>query len=170
MTFIVAKPSGVAVPRIVERPVAAAQTWELGALLLVDSNGAYAECGAAPAVLFGPAESAYGIDVFGAGFNLYGREGFPPGRMQASKALETIYRAEYEGTLPAADGGTYNVIRSADTKWRVNFASSAAARVTLIGREDTVARSTDSNPGGAQLSTGKTFVLVKFLAANCQDL
>lgn len=168
MTFIVARPQGVAVPRIVERPVAAAQVFLLGALLVVDSNGAYAECGASPTSLFGPAESDYGPDV--TGFNLYGREGFPPGRMQVSKALETIYRAEYEGTLPVADGGTYNVIRSADTKWRVNFALNAAPRVTLIGREDTVNRSTDSNPGGAQLSTGARFVLVKFLIANCQDL
>lgn len=165
MTFIVARPSGVAVPRIVERPVAASQAWLLGALLLVDSNGAYAECGASPAALFGPAESDYAADV--TGFNLYGREGFPPGRMQASKALDTYYRAEYEGTLPAADGGTYNVIRSTDTKWRVNFASSAAARVTLIGREDTVTPGTNAGPG---LSTGGKFVIVKFLAANCQDL
>jgi hypothetical protein len=165
MTFIVAKPSGTAVPRIVERVVAAAADFKLGALLLVDVNGAYAECGANPALVFGAAESDYTADT--SGFNLYGREGFPPGKMQASKALDTIYRAEYEGTLPVADGGLYNVIRSADGKWRVNFALQTATRVALVGREDTVTPGVNAGPG---LSTGGKFVLVKFIAANCQDL
>lgn len=164
MTFILARPQGVAVPRIVERNVAAAQAWSLGALLLVDANGAYAECGASPALLFGVAESDYGPDT--SGFNFYGREGFPPGKMQATKAKGMTFRAEYEGSLPVADGGTYNVIRSADGKWRVNFALTAAPRVTLVGRIDTVGQT-----GGAPaLGTGTKLVLVQFIDTNCQDL
>jgi hypothetical protein len=133
--------------------------------MLIDVNGAFAECGASPTSIFGVSESDYGPDA--SGFNLYGREGFPPGKMQVTKALDNYFRAEYEGTLPVADGGTYNVIRSTDTKWRVNFASSAAARVTLVGREDTVTPGVNVGPG---LATGAKFVIVKFLAANCQDL
>jgi hypothetical protein len=153
--FILARPDGDSIPRTVEKDLAAAQVFGLGALLLVDANGAFAECGANPALIAAVAESGAGPDV--TGFNRFASLSFPPGRMQGTAVRNMLFRCRYIGGLPAADGGIYNVIRDADTFWKVDFGNVAAARVRLLGR---LTNSPENLPE----------VLVKVLDANVQDL
>lgn len=143
-------------PVIREKPVAAAQAFEEGALLLMDVNGNWAECGANPASIGACAESAYGTDT--TGFVRTGKREFPPGFMQGCLVQDNQnFHCEYLGVLPAADGGTYDVIRDADNRWKVNFASSANARAKLVGRMT-------NSP------ENRNRVLVVILAANVQVL
>ena len=120
-------------PPVVELPVAAAADFSQGALLLKDANGAFAECGADPAAIGAVALSDYKADT--TGFNHLGRTEFPPGYMQGMKVQgDTPFRAEYVGTLPAADGGSYGVVRDTDGRWKVDFDETTATRVKLLRR------------------------------------
>lgn len=142
------------VPMIREKAVAAGAAFEEGALLLVDANGLWAECGADPAAVAAVAESGYGSDT--SGFIRTGKREFPPGYMQASVvAREQPFHAEYVGTLPAANGGSYGVVRDTDLKWKVDFTDVTATRVKLVNRL------TDS-------PENRNRVEVVFLAANVQ--
>jgi hypothetical protein len=155
MSFQLAHPDGVAVGRVVERDIAASQTWNVGALLLVDANGAFAECGADPAAIAAVALAPQGTDT--SGFNILGTKAFPPGKMQAATIKNKVFTAKYTGTLPAADGGLYGVVKDTDNDWKVDFSETTATRLKLVGRRTTspenIAR-----------------VLVKFLDANVQDI
>lgn len=153
--FILARPDGDSIPRTVEKDLAAAQVFGLGALLLVDASGNFAECAANPALIAAVAETGAGPDT--SGFNRFAALSFPPGRMQGTSVRNMLFRARYLGGLPAADGGSYDVVRDTDTFWKVNFASSANARVRLLGR---LTNSPENLPE----------VLVKVLDANVQDL
>lgn len=154
MSFITGRLHGTKVPPVKELPVASGAAFEAGALLLVDANGAYAECGADPAVIAAVAESGFGVDA--SGFNRLGRKEFPPGMMQATKVQgEQPFIAEYVGTLPAANGGAYGVIRDTDSRWKVDFAETVNTRVRLLGRR------TDSPINVAKVE-------VCFLPANVQ--
>ena len=135
MSFQLAHPVGVAVGRVVERDLAASQVFNVGALLLVDSNGAFAECGADPAAIAAVALAPAGPDT--SGFNILGVKPFPPGKMQAETLAGKQFTAKYVGTLPAADGGVYGVVRDTDGSWKVDFSEVTATRVTLIGRRTT---------------------------------
>lgn len=155
MSFQMAHPDGVAVGRVVERDLAAAQTFSVGALLLVDGNGAFAECGADPAAIAAVALAPAGADA--SGFNILGTKSFPPGKMQAETIKNRIFSAKYVGTLPAADGGLYGVVKDSDGDWKVDFTETTATRLKLVGRRTTspenIAR-----------------VLVQFLDANVQAI
>lgn len=156
MSFQIAHPKGVAVPRIVTRPLAAAQAFLTGALVLIDGNGAVAECGADPAAIAGVALAPCGADA--SGFNILGKKEFPPGYMQvAAISEEQTFTAKYVGSLPAADGGAYGVVKDSDGAWKVDFSDTTATRVRLVDRRTTspenIAR-----------------VVVKFLAANVQTI
>jgi len=155
MSFQLAHPVGVAVGRVVERDLAASQTFNVGALLLVDSNGAFAECGADPAAIAAVALAPAGSDT--SGFNVLGVKPFPPGKMQAKTIQGVQFTAKYVGTLPAADGGLYGVVRDTDGDWKVDFSETSATRLKLIGRRTTspenIAR-----------------VVVQFLDANVQTI
>ena len=154
MGFNLAQTQDGAVPRHIERPVAAAQTYLRGALLLIDANGALAECGADPVAIAAVSESGEGSDT--TGFNILGKKGWPPGRATAIGIKGQVFDAPYVGTLPAADGGSYGVVRDTDSEWKVDFTDTTATRVKLVGRRTT---SPENIPR----------VLVKFLDANVQD-
>lgn len=154
MSFKLARLKAGMVPRHRELPLAAGQAFLAGALLLRDANGAFAECGADPAVIAAVAESGAGPDT--SGFNPLAVKGFPPGYMQGIAVQdEVIFRARYVGALPAADGGSYGVVKDADGLWKVDFNEVVNTRLKLLGRL------TNSPENVAE-------VLVAFLAANVQ--
>lgn len=156
MSFKAARLRAGVTPIIREKAVAVAQAWEEGALLLMDGNGNWAECAANPAVIGAVAEGAYGADA--TGFVRTGRREFPPGFMQGILVQnQQDFTVLFLGGLPAADGGTFDVIRDADLFWKVNFASSANARAKLVGRET-------NSP------ENRNRVIVQILAANAQQL
>lgn len=156
MSFQIAYPDGTGpggVGRIVERDIAAAQAWNTGALVLVDANGAFAECGADPAAVAAVALAPTGADT--SGFNILGTKAFPPGKMQAATIKGRRFTAKYIGTLPAADGGLFGVVKDSDGDWKVDFTETVNTRLKLIGRRtlspENIAR-----------------VVVEFLDANVQ--
>lgn len=157
MSFRAARLKSGMTPVHREKPVASGQAWEEGALLVMDANGAWTECGADPASIGAVAESAYGSDT--TGFNHFGSKEFPPGYMQGILVNHNQpFHAEYVGTLPAADGGSYGVVRDSDGKWKVDFSDTTATRVKLVSRAWTVA------------PLNRNRVEVVFLAANVQVL
>jgi hypothetical protein len=120
MSFILAHLDGARTPRAVEKTVVAGSNFTKGALLLVDANGAYAECAANPAAVAAVAESAFGPDS--SGFIRTGTKEFPPGFMQGMSVQgEHAFHAQYTGALPAATGGSYPVEKGADGLWRVKL-------------------------------------------------
>lgn len=155
MSFQLAHLKGAVLPRMVEKSVAAAQVFKAGALLLADSNDAYAECGADPAVIAAVANSDYGPDT--SGFIRTGFKEFPPGRMQGiSVAHQVVFSARYVGTLPAAAGASYGVVKDSDGLWKVDFTETVNTRLKLVSLEWTRA------------PINKNRVLVEFLTANVQ--
>lgn len=132
MSFRLANPQGIHVPRVIQKALAASQTFNNGALLVVDSNDNWAECGADPAAVAAVALSAAGADT--SGFNILGKFDFPPGFMDGMTLRGTQYTAKYVGTLPAANGGLYGVVRDTDNDWKVDFTEITATVVKLVGR------------------------------------
>jgi len=154
MSFKLARPRGHTIPPTRNFPLAAGAAFEIGALLVRDANGAWAECGADPASIGGVAEAPAGTDT--SGFIRTGKREFPPGYMQATLVQgEVPFLARYVGTLPAANGGSYGVVRDTDGLWKVDFSDTTATRVKLTGRR------TDAPENLA-------LVEVVFLAANVQ--
>lgn len=153
MSFQLAHPDGDDVGRVVTRDLAASQTFNVGALLAVDSNGAFAECGADPAAIAAVALSPAGTDS--SGFNILGRKEFPSGKMQACPIKNRQFTAKYVGSLPAADGGLYGVVRDTDGDWKVDFSEIVNTSLKLVGRR------TNSPENIAR-------VVVQFLDANVQ--
>ena len=153
MSFVLAEPHGVAAPKIRQLPLAAASSFAQGALLVVNGDGAYAQCAADPASVAAVAATPAGTDA--TGFNMLGTKEFPPGYMQGILVGDDVpFRAKYTGTLPAANGGSYGVVVSGG-QWVVDFSDTTNLVVKLIGRF------TDSPENIAQ-------VKVTFLAAVVQ--
>lgn len=118
-------------PRVREKAVATGSAWLLGALLLVDGNGDFAECGADPTSIAAVALSGVGTDT--SGYNRLGVKGFPPGYCQGVTVNEeTPFRANYTGTLPAVTGGDYGVVKDANGDWMVDFSEVTTVSVRLI--------------------------------------
>lgn len=133
MSFQLAYPKGVAVPRIIEKSLAAGQAFEVGALLVADASDNWAECGADPASIAAVACSPAGADS--TGFNVLGRREFPSGKVQAiALSAEVPLSCKYVGTLPAANGGSYGVVRDTDGFWKLDFAETTAAQFKLVDR------------------------------------
>jgi hypothetical protein len=133
MSFQLAYPKGVGVPRIVQKAVAASQAWLTGALLIADGSDNWAECGADPASIAAVALSGYGADT--TGFNLLAKKEFPPGFMQAiALTAEIALTCKYVGTLPAANGGSYGVVRDTDGLWKLDFTETTATQFKLVDR------------------------------------
>lgn len=158
MSFQLAHPgsyggSGAGVPRIIEKSLAAAQAFKEGALLLADASDNYAECGADPVAIAAVSVSGAGADS--SGFNRFAKIEFPPGKMQGIALSGTVFTAKYTGTLPAANGASYGVVRDTDSYWKVDFTDTTATRVKLVDRR------TNSPENIAR-------VVVSFLAANIQ--
>lgn len=153
MSFQLAYPDGVAVPRIIEKPLAAGQAFLEGALIVADGSDDYAECAADPPLIGAVAVSACGTDS--SGFNRFAKKEFPPGYMQGVTLPGQTFTAKYVGDLPAANGGEYGVVKDSDDYWKVDFAEVANPRLTLTGRR------TDSPENVAR-------VYISFLSANIQ--
>lgn len=138
MSFHTARLHATKVPPVKELAVAAGQAFKKGALLLKNASGLYAECGADPTVVSAIAESDFGTST-GIGNHL-GADGFPPGMMQGTKVQgEQPFHAEYVGTLPAAPGASYGVVRDTDLRWKVDFSDTTNLVVRLISLEWTQA-------------------------------
>jgi hypothetical protein len=156
MSFILADTDSLGVGRIVEKPVAAAQAWERGALLVANGTDQWTECGADPALIAAVAESAAGADT--SGFNILGRKEFPANFCQAAAVQNNRrFRARFIGSVPGNDGGLFGVVKDADNLWKVDFTDVVNTRVKLISR---FTLSPESQPE----------VLVEFLAANIQQV
>jgi hypothetical protein len=154
MSFKLARAKSQSIPRVKHLPVAAGSAFKTGALLLVNASGEFAECGADPVAIAAVSESGAGADTSIG--NQLGVLGFPPGYTQGTAVQdEVVFRARYVGSLPAADGASYGVIKDADGLWKVDFAETVATRVKLVGR---LTGSPENVPE----------VLVVFLAANVQ--
>jgi hypothetical protein len=154
MSFKVARAKSQSIPRVQERALAAGSAFKAGALLLVNANNEYAECGADPVAIAAVALTGAGASTeIG---NRLGKEEFPPGFMQATAVQdEVVFRAKYVGALPAAVGGSYGVIKDADGFWKVDFNETVATRLKYIR---SFALSPENLPE----------VAVVFLAANVQ--
>lgn len=136
MSFQLAYPKGVAVPRIVQKALAAAQAFSVGALLIADGSDNFAECGADPAAIAGVALSGAGTDS--SGFNILAKKEFPPGYMQAiALTAEIMLSAKYVGTLPGVNGGTFGCIKDSDGFWKIDFTETTAAQFKLVDRRTT---------------------------------
>lgn len=119
------------VPRTRELP--STGSYSQGALLVKNGSGQWAECGADPTAVSGVANSDFKADT--TGFSRLGRTEFPPGYMQATLVTdEQRFLAKYVGTLPAADGASYGVVKDTDGYWKVDFAETTALVVKLVGR------------------------------------
>lgn len=133
MSFEAAKLNSGSIPRHRELPLASGAAGEDGALLVRDGDGNWAECGADPAVVGGVANSGFGADT--SGFAALGRKEFPTGYMVGTLVVdEQPFTAQYVGSLPAADGGSYGVVRDTDGKWKVDFSDTTNLVVKLVGR------------------------------------
>jgi len=155
MSFRLAKTQGDSGPELTERDLASGQAFAQGALLVVNGSGQYAECGADPASIAAVAATPCG-PVATPAFTMLSKQEFPPGKMQGIPLDDFLtFRAQYVGTLPAANGGSYGVVKDSDGKWKVDFTDTTNTRVKLVGRL------TDSPENLPE-------VLVKFLAANIQ--
>lgn len=156
MSFRLARLVGQSVPNHVELPYTSGSTFTRGALLLKNASNEWAECGADPAAIAAVSEVGVGTDT--AGYGGHGYKEFPQGYAQAIPVQDEVrFLAEYVGSLPAADGGSYGVVKDADGDWKVDFAETVATRVKLVGRRTTA-------PENLAL------VEVIFLAANVQTV
>jgi hypothetical protein len=157
MSFMLADTNdSQSLPRTVEKPLAAAQAFERGALLLLNGSDQFAECGADPASIAAVAASPAGTDA--SGFNILGKREFPAGYMQAYAIQgNKRFRARYTGSLPGADGGLFGVVRDTDALWKVDFTETVNTRLKIVGR---LTNSPENLPE----------VLVEFLAANVQQV
>lgn len=153
MSFQLAHPDGVRVPRTVEKNLAGGYAELEGALVLADASDNFAACGADPASIAGVTVAPGGADT--SGFNRFAKKEFPPGKMQAIALTGIVFSARYIGGLPAANGASYGVVRDTDTYWKVDFTETVNTRLKLVDRR------TNSPENIAR-------VLVIFLAANIQ--
>jgi hypothetical protein len=129
-------PSGQAVPRIVQKPLAGGYAALEGALILADASDNFAECGADPTSIGAVAVSPGGTDA--SGFVRFGKKEFPPGFMQGIVwDPNYIFSARYIGGLPAANGANYGVVRDTDLYWKVDFTDTTATRCKLVDRRTT---------------------------------
>jgi hypothetical protein len=136
MSFQLAYPKGVAVPRVIEKPLAAAQAWEAGAHVIADGSDNWAECGADPASVGAIALHPVGADA--TGFNILARREFPSGKAQCiALTPDLAFTAKYVGALPAANGGTYGVVRDTDLQWKIDFAEVTTMQWKLVDRRTT---------------------------------
>lgn len=131
--FVLASGSpGGAIGQLPEYPLAVGYAEAQGALGFINSSGQFEACGADPALIGGVANTPGGTDT--SGFNITGKKEFPAGYMQVIALRGRRFRAPYIGSLPAADGGQYGVIRDSDGVWKIDFNEVVNVALTLVGR------------------------------------
>lgn len=136
MSFQLAYPAGTAVPRIVQKALAASQAFLAGALVLADGSDNFAECGADPAAVAGVALSGCGADA--SGFNILAKKEFSPGYMQVIALDPAVaLSCKYVGTLPAANGASYGVVKDSDGLWKLDFSEVTTKQFKLVDRRTT---------------------------------
>ena len=154
--FILARAKSQSIPRGRELNAAAGLSVNVGALVVLDASFNVAECGADPVSIAGVTEGEYGTSTNPL-YGTLGARGFPPGKIVITAVQdEVVFHASYVGTLPAANGASYGVVKDADGDWKVDFTDTTATRVKLLQREWT------------QSPLNVPRVLVSFLAANVQ--
>ena len=135
MSFIEAELDSQSVPRALEVGVAVTdpvQDFSKGALgRLTDADPPNFVEATSPAAggdvayvaqgPFGPAPTSGPFAGFG---DIGGRKGHPSGRVVVTDAAATKFRAQYDGSLPAVTGGTFDAILDTDGLWKVDFGSS----------------------------------------------
>lgn len=131
MSFKLARAKSQSIPREKQKALAAGAAFKKGALLLVNANDEYAECGADPALIAAVADTGAGASTeIG---NRLGKEEFPPGFMQGIAVQDEVeFRARYVGALPGAVGGSYGVVKDADGFWKVDFTDAVNTRVKYV--------------------------------------
>lgn len=133
MSFKLARAKSQSIPRTLEKALAVSQVFLEGALLLVDGNGNYAECGTNPTSVAAIALSGAGPDTSIG--NHLGRTEFPAGYMQGMAVQDEVqFRAAYLGTLPTVNGGSFGVTRDTDNRWKVDFTKSGSNLVVKLQR------------------------------------
>lgn len=136
MSFQLAYPKGMAVPRIVTKALAASQAESAGALYIADGSDNFAACGADPAAIAGVGLFGCGADT--SGFNILGKKEFPPGYMECyALTAEIAFSAKYVGSLPGVNGGSYGVVRDSDGLWKIDFAEVTTTQFKLVDRRTT---------------------------------
>lgn len=114
-------------------PIADSETFLAGAVVLRDSDGNIAECGADPAVIAGIAlhsvADANPADTFGTVVS----------RVPVATANQE-FRGTLEGTFAAADvGAKYGLVLDATGYWTVDKSETSNTRVQIVGKDDEVA-------------------------------
>lgn len=133
------KPGG-GIPTVRQRAIVPGSTGRKGALLTQTNVGQYAEVTSPnPALntICSVALSDWG-PATGSLFPL-GTKEFPPGFLEAW-VLDgsTPYLCQYNGALPAAEGGTYGVVKDTNGLWRVDFTNTTSPVVRLADLRTTV--------------------------------
>lgn len=155
MSFIPADTEHLGVGRVIEKPLAGGASFSQGALCLIDGSGNWAECGADPALVGGVSVGAAGADT--SGFNILARKEFPPNFMQCYwTGNERRFLAKFVGSPPASDGGSFGVVRDADTFWKIDFTEAVNTRLKIVGRRTTAPEN-------------QPYFIAVFLAANVQQ-
>lgn len=151
--------SGGGIPLTVEKALADGYAELQGALLLVNGDDEYEACGADPAEIAAVALTPGGSDT--SGYNILGTKEFPPGYMQGISIANGVrFIAPYSGSLPAAPGGQFGVIKSGGI-WKVDFDEVVNVVLTYLGVPD-------FRPDLAASSEG--LVVVSFLPAVVQQV
>jgi hypothetical protein len=127
MSFKLSRATSQSVPEGLTKNVDSGTTaFAEGALLLLQSDDEWAECGADPASIGAVALHGYGTSTaIGAHF---GRVEFPTGKCLAIPVQGKVWRAQYIGTPALGDCG---VVKDSDGKWKVDFSDTTNDRVTV---------------------------------------
>jgi len=122
-------PATVSAKRLdnIQLPLAAAQTFKTGALVLRDGSGNIAECGADPAVIYGVAEEPATKEIT------------DPNKIIVTRATEfTRWWFPCSANPTSANSGiNYGVTKDADGIWYVDFTKTAASARVYVHQVDT---------------------------------
>lgn len=99
-----------------------------GALVLLQSDNEWAECGADPAAVAAVGLHAYGSNTSGFGA-IAGRKEFPPNKLVAIPVKGRHFRAQYVGTAAL---GEFGVIKDSDDEWKVDFNETTTKVVRVV--------------------------------------
>lgn len=125
-----------------EFTIAAAQTYKMGAALLLDANEDLAECGADPAAILGFAAHPANLNI-------------PASKALVWKASEgqKFWMAGTSAPVKANINQSFGIVKDADGIWVVDITETVATRVYVH-----------------QIDTDRNLFLVSVLAANRQAL
>lgn len=138
MSFYEARLDSQSIPEAEELPVDNSEAFEKGALLALVLGELEEVNAPSPGDVTYVSQTPFGPNTTGFGA-IAGRREFPPGVAVVTKVVPGVTRffAEYVGideyTAIPAPGTAYDVVRSADGKWRVDLADTATGVVRHVG-------------------------------------